>query len=334
MRHVFIIAEAGVNHNGSLDIAFKLIDAAKEAGADAIKFQSFKADSLVTKTALKAAYQEKSTDIKESQYEMIKRLELSESDHKVLISYCRQKEIDFLSSPFDLQSIDLLSNLNLNVFKVPSGEITNLPYLRKIGKLKKAVLLSTGMSTLCEIESALEILISGGTDKNNITILHCNTEYPTPMEDVNLNAMLTIKDAFKVKVGYSDHTAGLEIAIAAIALGASVIEKHFTLDQKMDGPDHKASIEPEEFKRMVLAIRNLESAMGDGIKKPSKSEMKNIKIARKSIIAAKDIAEGEFFTEENLCIKRPGTGLSPLLWDLLLGKKSTRNYSADDLISL
>ncbi|MCK6604152.1 MAG: N-acetylneuraminate synthase [Ignavibacteriaceae bacterium] len=334
MNRVFIIAEAGVNHNGSIDIAKKLVASAKDCGADAVKFQSFKASNIVTKNAEKAEYQLRTTDQSESQFEMIKRLELSLKDHQELISYCTKSSIKFLSSPFDLESIDLLAKLDLDILKIPSGEITNLPYLRKIGALNKQLILSTGMSNLGEIEAALNVLISAGTSKEKITILHCNTEYPTPVEDVNLNAMLTIRNALNVKVGYSDHTDGLEVSVAAVALGASVIEKHFTLDRNMEGPDHKASLEPDEFKKMVSAIRNIELAMGDGIKQPSTSEAKNITIARKSIVAARDITEGEIFTEENLCVKRPGTGISPMMWDSLLGKKSSRSYTTDELISL
>ena len=330
----FIIAEAGVNHNGSIELAFKLIDAAKEAGTDAVKFQSFKADNLVSKKADKAEYQKKTTDINESQYEMIKKLELSVDDHKKLMEYCNKVGIQFLSSPFDLDSIDLLNELGLEIFKIPSGEIINLPYLRKIGKLNKNVILSSGMSDLGEIEDALDALIPNGTDKEKITILHCNTEYPTPYEDVNLNAMLTIKNSFGVKVGYSDHTKGIEIPIAAVALGAEVIEKHFTLDRNMEGPDHKASLEPNELKQMVSAIRNIEKALGNGIKKPSKSELKNKSIARKSLIAITDIKKGEFFTEENVGVKRPGTGISPMRWDEVIGKNANKDFEIDDLIEI
>ena len=313
MEKVFIIAEAGVNHNGSIELAKKLIDRAAEAGADAVKFQSFKAKNLVTKTAKKAEYQETTTGIAENQFQMIKKLELDYEKHGELMNYCQEKGIMFLSSPFDLESIDLLHKLELEIFKIPSGEITNLPYLRKIGKLKKKVILSTGMSTLGDIEQALEILRENGTD--DITVLHCNTEYPTPMKDVNLNAMKTIRDAFKVEVGYSDHTLGIEIPIAAVALGATIIEKHFTLDKTMEGPDHRASLEPNELKAMVTAIRNIENAMGDGVKKLTESESKNIKIARKSIVASQNIKKGEVFTEENLTVKRPGDGISPMIWD-------------------
>lgn len=332
MSKTFIIAEAGVNHNGSLELAFKLIDAAKEAGADAVKFQSFKADKLVSKKADKAEYQKQTTDTSESQYEMIKKLELSIDEHKKLIEYCNKIGIQFLSSPFDLDSIDLLNELGLEIFKIPSGEIINLPYLRKIGKLNKNVILSTGMADLGEIEDALDVLIDNGTDKNNITVLHCNTEYPTPFEDVNLRAMVTIKNSFGVKVGYSDHTNGIEIPIAAVALGAEVIEKHFTLDRNMKGPDHKASLEPNELKQMVSAIRNIEKALGSGIKKPSQSELKNKPIVRKSLVAIKEIKKGEKFTEEIIGIKRPGTGISPMRWDEIIGSVAQKDYAEDELI--
>ena len=332
MKKVFIIAEAGVNHNGSIELAKKLIDKAAEAGADAVKFQSFKAESLVTKNAKKAEYQEVTTGIAESQFQMIKKLELDYEKHGELMNYCQEKGILFLSSPFDLESIDLLHKLELEIFKIPSGEITNLPYLRKIGKLKKKVILSTGMSTLGDIEQALDILRENGTD--DITVLHCNTEYPTPMKDVNLNAMKTIRDAFKVEVGYSDHTLGIEIPIAAVALGATIIEKHFTLDKTMEGPDHRASLEPNELKAMVTAIRNIENAMGDGVKKLTESEAKNIKIARKSIVASKNIKKGEIFTEENLTVKRPGDGISPMKWDQVLGQLAKQDFKEDEKIEL
>ncbi len=323
-KRTFIIAEAGVNHNGSIDLAFKLIDAAKEAGADAVKFQSFKADNLVSKKAEKADYQKKTTSESESQYEMIKKLELDEASHIELINYSKRKKIKFLSSPFDLESIDLLKKLGLEIFKIPSGEITNLPYLRKIGRLNKQTILSTGMSDLGEIEDALNILIENGTEKNKIIVLHCNTEYPTPYKDVNLKAMLTIKKAFDVEVGYSDHTPGIEIPIAAAALGAKVIEKHFTLDKNMQGPDHKASLEPIELKMMVDAIRNIEEAMGNGIKSPSPSEQKNINVARKSIVALKNINMGDLFTENNIGVKRPGNGILPKYYFELIGKKAKK----------
>lgn len=334
MHKVFIIAEAGVNHNGSLKIAKKMVDAAVSAGADAIKFQTFNAVSLVSKYAPKAMYQKVATNKDESQLEMIKKLELDLAEHKELLKYCREKNIVFLSSPFDLKSIDLLAGLGLKVFKIPSGEITNLPYLRKIGSLRKKIILSTGMSNLKEINSALAILVSSGTRKENIIILHCNTEYPTPIEDANLRAMLTIRDEFGVKVGYSDHTTGIEAAIGAAALGASVIEKHFTFDKKMQGPDHRASLDPNELKHMITLIRNIEKALGNGIKKPSKSELKNIPIARKSIMAAGHIHKGEVFTESNITIKRPAHGINPMEWDRVIGKRSKKEFFADDLIHL
>lgn len=331
MNKVFIIAEAGVNHNGSIVLAKQLIDKGADAGVDAVKFQSFKANKLVTVNAKKADYQITNTgNNKDSQYEMIKKLELDYGKHQELMDYASSKGVMFLSSAFDLESIDLLVNLDLRVFKIPSGEITNLPYLRKIAQTKKPVILSTGMATLGEIEDALEVLkINGSTD---VTVLHCNTEYPTPMIDVNLTAMNTMKEAFKVKVGYSDHTLGIEIPIAAVALGAEIIEKHFTLDKTMEGPDHKASLEPEELKQMVESIRNIEKALGTGVKTPTESEKKNRPIARKSLVAKESIKIGELFSEENLDIKRPGTGLSPMLWDEIIGSKANKDYKSDELI--
>ena len=330
----FIIAEAGVNHNGSISIAKKLIDVSADAGSDAVKFQTFKAERLVCKSAAKADYQKKTTDADESQLDMIKKLELNEDAHKELMDYGRDKGIIFLSSPFDLESIDLLNKLGIEIFKIPSGEITNLPYLRKIGRLKKKVILSTGMADLGEIGNAINVLTEYGTRKDDITVLHCNTEYPTPFEDVNLNAMLTIRDAFKVKVGYSDHTPGIEAPVAAVALGAAVIEKHFTIDKNMKGPDHKASLEPDELKAMVHAIRNIEKALGNGIKKPSRSEMKNIQVVRKSIVAAKDIKKGETFTDDNITVKRPGTGISPLKWDGIIGKAAIKDFAENEFIEI
>jgi N,N'-diacetyllegionaminate synthase len=332
MKKIFIIAEAGVNHNGSIDLAKKLIDKASDAGADAIKFQSFKAEKLVTKSAKKAEYQEDTTGKEENQFQMIKRLELDYQKHEELINYCKCKDIMFLSSPFDLESIDLLNSLGIEIFKIPSGEITNLPYLRKIGLLKKKVILSTGMSTLGDIEKALEILKTSGT--TDITVLHCNTEYPTPIGDVNLNAMNTIKNAFKVEIGYSDHTLGIEVPIAAVALGASIIEKHFTLDKTMEGPDHKASLEPDELKEMIRCIRNIEKALGDGVKRLTESEAKNINIARKSIVAGRNIKKDEVLTEENLEIKRPGEGISPMIWNEVIGRRAKRDFKEDELIEI
>ena len=329
---VIIIAEAGVNHNGSIELAKKLIDVAAEAGADFVKFQTFKAGTLVTQTADKAEYQKEITNTNESQFEMIKKLELDRKTHEELIDHCKQIDIQFLSTAFDHDSIDLLDELNIPIFKIPSGEITNLPYLRHIGKMGKPIIMSTGMSKLDEVHNALNILIESGADKEQITILHCNTEYPTPMEDVNLKAMITIRDELGVNVGYSDHTLGIEIPIAAAAMGATVIEKHFTLDRTLPGPDHAASLEPHELKKMVSAIQNIEKAMGDGIKKSSPSEIKNMSIARKSIVAKKPIKKGELFSEENLTIKRPGTGISPMEWENIISKVSNRAYEMDDLI--
>ncbi len=329
---VFIIAEAGVNHNGSIELAKKLIDIAANSGADAVKFQTFKADNLVSKSAQKADYQKKTTDADESQYEMIKKLELDLNAHKTLISYSKEKGIIFLSTPFDHESIELLHKLGLEIFKIPSGEITNLPYLKHIGKLNKKIILSTGMSDIGEVEDALEVLEKAGTKKENITILHANTMYPTPMEDVNLKAMQTIACTFGVDVGYSDHTLGIEVPIAAVAMGAKVIEKHFTLDKSMQGPDHKASLNPSELKEMVKAIRNIEKALGSGIKKPTLSEKPNIKIARKSIVASKDIKKGEVLSEENLTIKRPASGINPMRWDEIVGTYAKKDYKEDELI--
>lgn len=329
-----IIAEAGVNHNGNIELARKMIDVAADAGVDYVKFQTFKTENLVSANAPKAEYQKKVTGKNETQFEMIKKLELDTDTHKELIDYCKSKNIAFLSTPFDLDSIDLLYDLGIRIWKIPSGEITNLPYLRKIGQQKNSVILSTGMSNLSDIEDALSILIKAGTKRENITVLHCNTEYPTPMQDVNLTAMLTIKNAFKIKVGYSDHTLGIEIPIAATALGASVIEKHFTLNKNMQGPDHKASLEPSELKNMVTAIRNIENAMGTGIKQITKSEEKNVKIARKSIVAAQNITKGTIFTEKNITTKRPSNGISPMFWDEIIGATAKKDYKIDELINL
>ena len=332
MNKVFIIAEAGVNHNGSLELAKKLIDVAVVAGADAVKFQTFKAENLVSKNAQKADYQKQTTNSEESQFDMIKKLELDIETHKILMDYCKEKNIMFLSTPFDHDSIELLNDLGLEIFKIPSGEITNLPYLRHIGKLDKKVILSTGMADIGEIEDAMDILINAGTKKENIIVLHANTEYPTPYEDVNLKAMVTIGKTFDVAFGYSDHTLGIEVDIAAVAMGACCIEKHFTLDCTMEGPDHKASLEPDELKAMVKAIRNIELALGNGIKKPSKSESKNISIARKSIVAKVDIKKGEIFSTNNLAVKRPANGINPMRWDEIIGTVATKDYKEDELI--
>jgi N,N'-diacetyllegionaminate synthase len=330
--NTFIIAEAGVNHNGSIEIAKELINVAVEAGADAVKFQTFKAENLVSKNAQKAQYQKETTDSNESHFDMIKKLELDVDTHYKLLEYCKQKNIIFLSTPFDLDSISLLHTIGLQIFKIPSGEITNLPYLRAIGNLNKKVILSTGMANIQEIEDALNTLIDEGTLKENITVLHANTQYPTPMEDVNLKAMQTIGEAFDIKYGYSDHTLGIEVDIAAVAMGASVIEKHFTLDKNMDGPDHKASLEPSELIEMVQKIRNVELALGSDIKKPSKSEKANIPIVRKSIVAKTTIQKGEIFTEQNITVKRPANGISPMKWDEVIGTIAIKNYKEDELI--
>jgi len=330
---VFIIAEAGVNHNGSIELAKKLIDVAVAAGVDAVKFQTFKAEKLVSKNAKKATYQkENMSDSDDSQFNMLKKLELDIDTHNELIEYCNSKNIMFLSTPFDHDSIDILNDLQLPIFKIPSGEITNLPYLRHIGSLKKEVILSTGMANTGEIEDALDILVKAGTIKENITVLHANTMYPTPMEDVNLKAMVTIGNTFDVVFGYSDHTLGIEVDIAAVAMGASCIEKHFTLDKNMEGPDHKASLEPDELKAMVQGIRNIELALGSSVKKPSKSETPNIKVARKSIVANRDIKKDDILTEDNLAIKRPGDGISPMRWDEIVGSVASKDYKADELI--
>ncbi len=329
----FIIAEAGVNHNGDLNQALALIDAAVEAGADAVKFQTFKAEKLVSKNASKAAYQKENMNgSDDSQFAMLKKLELDVTTHQELIEYCNKHNIMFLSTPFDHDSIEMLNDLGMNIFKVPSGEITNLPYLRHIGRLNKQVILSTGMADIGEIEDALDVLIGAGTSKESITILHANTMYPTPMEDVNLKAMQTIGHTFNVPYGYSDHTLGIEIDIAAVAMGATVIEKHFTLDNTMEGPDHKASLEPDELIAMVKAIRNIELALGSSVKKPSKSEKPNISVARKSVVASKMIQKGDLLSEDNLTVKRPGNGISPMRWDNIVGTVAQKKYDVDEFI--
>ncbi|MEW5743966.1 MAG: N-acetylneuraminate synthase [Nitrospirota bacterium] len=333
-RRVFVIAEAGVNHNGDIAIARRMIDAASEAGADAVKFQTFKAERVISRNAPKADYQKKTTGTRESQLEMVNRLELDRKAHRELVTHCRRKRIAFLSTPFDLESIDLLNALGLTIFKIPSGEITNLPYLRKIGGLRKKIILSTGMADMGEIEDALDVLTQAGTAKRDITVLHCTTEYPAPLKDVNLLAMITIRDAFKVSVGYSDHTNGIEVPIAAVALGATVIEKHFTLDRTMEGPDHKASLEYGELKSMITAIRNTERALGNGIKSPSLSEMKNKIAVRKSIVASRNIEKGETLSEENVTVKRPGTGISPMKWDSVIGTVAKAKFTEDEIIEL
>lgn len=334
INKTLIIAEAGVNHNGDISLAKKLIDIAAQAGADIVKFQTFNADRIVTRTAKKANYQIKSTDSGESQHDMLNRLELTEAMHLELIAHCEMRNIGFLSTGFDIESIDLLSNLGIECFKIPSGEITNLPYLRHIGQLNKKIILSTGMSTLEDIELAIDILEHAGTPRAKITVLHCTTEYPTPMVDVNLRAMQSIHAALGSAVGYSDHTKGIEVSIAAVAMGATVIEKHFTLDRNLPGPDHQASLEPEELDAMVKAIRNIELALGDGIKRLTPSEVRNVSIVRKSLVARRAIKAGETFTAENVTTKRPGTGISPMQWDKVLGKTAQRNFLLDELIEL
>lgn len=332
MKKTLIIAEAGVNHNGRLDLAKKMIEVAADCGADFVKFQSFVAQNCVSIKAKKAKYQLENTGNNESQLEMIKKLELDKKAHKELIAHARKCKIGFLSTPFDLDSIKLLDELKLELFKIPSGEITNLPYLKAIARLNKKIILSTGMANLGEIEAALNILCKYGSKRSNITLLHCNTEYPTPFEDVNLKAMQSLKEAFKLDVGYSDHTLGIHISLAAVALGAKVIEKHFTLDKTLQGPDHKASLEPNELKTLCKNIRELELAFGDGVKKPSKSEKKNIFVVRKSLVAKTEIKKGTKFSVENLTTKRPGKGISAMKYDEFLGKIAKKNYKSDDLI--
>lgn len=332
MNRVFIIAEAGVNHNGDINIARRMVDEAVKAGADAVKFQTFKAESLVCKNASKAEYQLGTTDKNETQFEMLKKLELTDEMHIQLMDYCRAKNIMFLSTPFDIGSLYYLVDHGLDIIKLPSGEITNYPLLREAGKTKKKIILSSGMSTLEETGSAVQILMENGC--RDLIVLHCNTEYPTPYQDVNLQAMVTMKEKLGVKVGYSDHTQGIEVAVAAAALGAEVIEKHFTLDRNMDGPDHKASLEPGELCEMVKAIRNIELALGDGKKRPSDSEKKNINIVRKSIVARCDIKAGSRFSENSLTTKRPGTGISPMEWEKVIGQTAKRDFRADEMIEI
>lgn len=335
MNHTIIIAEAGVNHNGSIELAKLLIDEAVESGVDYIKFQTFKSENLVTRTAKQADYQKKNIgDSDNSQYNMLKELELSEEQHFELIEYCNKKGIKFFSTAFDMDSIDFLTSLNLGLWKIPSGELTNYPYVKKIASFGEPVILSTGMSSTEEISDTVNLLVSCGLPKEKITILHCNTEYPTPMCDVNLLAMNSIKKRFQTEIGYSDHTVGIEVPIAAVALGAKVIEKHFTLDRNLPGPDHKASLEPSELKAMVSAIRNIEQALGSEEKKVSSSEMKNKAVARKSIVAAKAIKAGEMFSEENLTMKRPGIGISPMKWESVIGQVAIRDFEQDELIEL
>ncbi len=329
-----IIAEAGVNHNGDIELAKKLIAEAKLAGADIVKFQTFKTSNLVTKTATKAVYQEKLTGNNESQFDMVQRLELSKLDHEILIEECRRHNIEFFSTAFDEGSFDMLMNFGINKVKIPSGELTNLPLLRYMTRFGMPVLLSTGMANLGEVEAAIDIIEESGTPRSLITALHCTTEYPSPICDVNLMAMVSMRTAFGINVGYSDHTLGIDVPIAAVALGARVIEKHFTLSRDLPGPDHQASLEPNEFRAMINSIRNIELALGDGIKRPSPSELKNKPVARKSIIATCSIHMGEVFSEKNIGTKRPGTGISPMLWDDVIGKKACRDFSPDEQIEL
>ncbi len=331
-NNVFIIAEIGVNHNGKIELAKELIDIAKKSGADAVKFQTFVTENDISQLAPKAAYQKSSSNTLESQFEMVKRLELSKKEHIILKKYCDKNNIIFLSSPFDEGSVDFLNELDLNLIKIPSGEITHVPYLRKIGKINKPVILSTGMSTLEEVSFAVSFLYESGLSKDNLSLLHCTTEYPCPFEDVNLNAMLTLKEKFNVPVGYSDHTPGIIVSVAAVALGATIIEKHITLDKTLPGPDHKASLDPSEFESLVRSIRQIEVSLGDGKKIPAPSEMKNISVARKSIIAKKHILKGELLTEENIICKRPGSGISSIHWDDVIGKVASQDYEYDSFI--
>lgn len=332
-KHVFIIAEAGVNHNGSMEIAKKMIEKAAEAGVDAIKFQTFVSKNLVSKFAKKADYQMKNmSDKSNSQLDMLNNLELSPSDFACLKEYCKEHNVMFLSTPFDMESIDVLKDLDINLWKIPSGETTNLPYIIKIARLNQPIIMSTGMCNIEDVEKTLQVIRKYNSQP--ITILHCNTEYPTPFEDVNLKAMLTLKKLFNTEVGYSDHTVGIDVPLAAVAMGASVIEKHFTLDKNMDGPDHLASLEPDELVNMVRSIRNIERAIGDGKKAISESERKNIEIVRKSIVAARPISKGEMFSEHNLTTKRPGNGLSPMEWFNVLGMTAKRDFTEDELIEI
>lgn len=334
MTATVIIAEAGVNHNGDLTTAQRMVDVAAEVGADVFKCQTFSADRLVTRDATMAQYQQRNTGAEESQHAMLSKLELSRSMHEALIEQCQTRRIGFLSAPFDIDSVDLLVGLGQKRFKIPSGEITNLPYLRHLGRLGHPLILSTGMATLGEIEAAVEVIEAAGTSREKLTVLHCTTDYPAAVEDVNLRAMVTIRDALGVAVGYSDHTLGIEVPIAAVALGAAVIEKHFTLDRNLPGPDHRASLEADEFRAMVVAIRNIEKALGDGIKRPVASEGLNKPIARKSLVAARAIAAGELFSAANVTAKRPGTGISPMSWDEIVGRKAPRPFDTDELIEL
>ena len=334
MKKTFIIAEAGLNHNGSLKRAIKMVDIAKEAGADAIKFQTLIPELLVTNHARKAKYQMKNDVKNESQLAMLKRISLPFEAFEDIKKDCEKKKIEFMSTAFDLESLSFLRKMNMRIYKIPSGEITNLPLIQKIASIAKKVILSTGMSNTNEISSALKILVSNGLSKKNISILHCNTEYPTPMKNVNLNVLPSLSKKFQVNVGLSDHTLGIEVPIAAVAMGAHIIEKHFTLDRNLVGPDHKASLTPYELKAMIKAIRNIEIAFGSNAKKPTDGELKNLVIARKSIVASKSINKGDFFTEDNLTTKRPGNGISPMKWNKIIGQKSKYNFKENDLIKL
>lgn len=327
---VYIIAEMGDNHNGDSALAFRLVDEAVNAGADCVKFQVFKTEEIISCHAPKAEYQKNNTGTDENQFEMVKKLELDFSVYEELFAYCKMKEIDFLATAFDIPSVDFLQKLGMEKWKIPSGEVTNLPLLIRIAQTGKPIIMSTGMCTMEEIRKALDVLEQNGA--GNISLLHCNTEYPTPFEDVNLRAMKTMEATFGKPVGYSDHTVGIEVPVAAAAMGAVIIEKHYTLDKNMEGPDHKASLNPEELKDMVKAVRNIEKAMGDGVKAPSASERKNIDIARKSIVARKTIRRGEIFTEDNLAVKRPGGGISPMGWFDVIGTTAGRDYEADEMI--
>jgi N,N'-diacetyllegionaminate synthase len=332
--HTLIIAEAGVNHDGDIVKAMRLVDVAADAGADYVKFQTFSADRLVTRQAAKADYQVAAIGMAETQFEMLQRLELSAEDHERIAAHCVLRGVGFLSTGFDQDSVDFLVSMGVGVLKIPSGELTNLPYLRHIGRLDKPIILSTGMATLAEVGEAIEALELAGAQRSSITALHCTTEYPAAIDDVNLRAMLTLRDAFGVAIGYSDHTLGIEVPIAAVAMGATVIEKHFTLDSTLPGPDHRASLEPDQLKAMVAAIRNVEQALGDGLKVPRPVEEKNKQVARKSLVAASPISAGEIFSATNLAVKRPGTGLSPMRWDEVVGKRAVRDFAQDELIEL
>jgi len=333
-NRVFIIAEAGVNHNGCLELAKKMVGCASDAGVDAVKFQTFNTEELVCEKAPKAEYQKRATGKEESQFTMLKNLELSLGDHKAIINLCKEQGIIFISSPFDCKSIEMLASLDVDIYKIPSGEITNFPYLRKIGKLNKKIIMSTGMADMKEVKDALYILMDNGTAKDNISLLHCNTDYPTAMKDVNLRIMQTIKSELDVVVGISDHSLGVEVPIAAVALGARIVEKHFTLDKNMEGPDHKASLDPVELKNMVASIRNTEEALGEFAKILTASELENKSLVRKSIVASQPIKQGQMFTEENITVKRPENGLSPMLWDEVLGMEAKKDFNRDEVIEL